>query len=140
MKVCSNGHVTKMAAMPICGKNPLKIFSERLTFITAWSNLFPTAFVWEKTLNFIKVIEVYELKVGDFMNYMSTRDQCHCLTFAFKHLLQSYCAYGSQISYGVFLGWGNESICSNGPGHLTSMTAIHVYGETLLKSSPKPTE
>ena len=29
MKVCSNGpgHMTKMAAMPIYGKNPLKIFS-----------------------------------------------------------------------------------------------------------------
>ena len=30
MKVCSNcpGHVTKMATMPIYGKNPLKIFSK----------------------------------------------------------------------------------------------------------------
>ena len=30
-KVCSNapGHVTKMAAMPIYGKNPLKIFFSR---------------------------------------------------------------------------------------------------------------
>ena len=30
-KVCSNGfgHMTKMAAMPIYGKNPLKIFSSR---------------------------------------------------------------------------------------------------------------
>ena len=29
MKVCSNGpgHMTKMAAMPIYGKTPLKIFS-----------------------------------------------------------------------------------------------------------------
>ena len=31
MKVCTNGpgHITKMAAMPICGKNPLKIFFSR---------------------------------------------------------------------------------------------------------------
>ena len=31
MKVCSNGpgHMTKMAAMPIYGKNPLKIFVSR---------------------------------------------------------------------------------------------------------------
>ena len=31
MKVCSNGpvHMTKMAAMPIYGKNPLKIFFSR---------------------------------------------------------------------------------------------------------------
>ena len=75
-KVCSNGpgHVTKMAAMPIYGKNPLKIFFSRtrrpmtlglgmkhrgcgayqvcsnndpgltLTYLTSRSNLLPNAF------------------------------------------------------------------------------------------------
>ena len=75
-KVCSNGpgHMTKMAAMPIYGKNPLKIFFSRtirpmtlglgmkhlpcgayqvcsnddpgltLTYLTPRSNLFPNAF------------------------------------------------------------------------------------------------
>ena len=76
MKVCSNGpgHMTKMAAMPIYGKNPLKIFFSRtrrpmtlglgmkhqecgayqvcsnddpgltLTYLTSRSNLLPNAF------------------------------------------------------------------------------------------------
>ena len=80
MKVCSNGpgHMTKMAAMPIYGKNFKKIFfsgTKRpmtlklgmqhrvlkyyqlcsnddpgliLTYFTAESNLVPYAFVWEK--------------------------------------------------------------------------------------------
>ena len=79
-KVCSNGpgHMTKMAAMPIYGKNLKKIFYSgtkrpmtlklgtqhwvleyyqvysnddpglTLTYFTARSNLVPYAFVWEK--------------------------------------------------------------------------------------------
>ena len=71
------GHMTKMAAMPIYGKNPLKIFFSRtrkpmtlglgiwhwgcwayqvcsnndprltLTYLTSRSNLLPNAFKWE---------------------------------------------------------------------------------------------
>ena len=83
-KVCLNGpgHMTKMAAMPIYGKNPLKIFFSRtrrlmtmglgmshrgcetyqvcsnddprltLTYLTSRSNLLPNAFKWG---NFLKV-------------------------------------------------------------------------------------
>ena len=71
MKVCSNdlGHVTKMAAMPIYGKNPLLRNQQvndlrtwytalmtlcsnndpglTLTYFTAMSTLLPNAFVWE---------------------------------------------------------------------------------------------
>ena len=77
-KVCSNGpgHMTKMAATPIYGKNPSKIFSRTrrpmtfglgmyhwgcgayqvcskddprltLTYLTSRSNLLPYAFKWE---------------------------------------------------------------------------------------------
>ena len=64
------GHMTKMAAMPIYGKNPLKIFFSRtrrpvtlgcgaykvcsnddrkltLTYLTSRSNLLPNAFKWD---------------------------------------------------------------------------------------------
>ena len=79
-KVCPNGpgHLTKMAATPIYGKNPSKIFFSRtrwtmtlglgmyywgcgayqvcsnddprltLTYLTSRSNLLPNAFKWEK--------------------------------------------------------------------------------------------
>ena len=73
------GHMTKMATMPIYGKNPLNIFFSRtkrpmalglgmyhlgcgpyqictndesrltLTYIMARSNLIPNAFIWEKS-------------------------------------------------------------------------------------------
>ena len=72
------GHMTKMATMPIYGKNPLKIFSGTkrpmdlglgmehlgcrpspictndesrltLTYFIAVSNLIPNAFIWEKS-------------------------------------------------------------------------------------------
>ena len=78
-KVCSNGlgHMTKMAATPIYGKNPLKIYFSRtrrsmtlglgmwhlgseayqvcsnddprltLTYLTSRSDLLPYAFKWE---------------------------------------------------------------------------------------------
>ena len=90
-KVCSNGpgHMTKMAAMAIYGKNLKKIFSGTnrpmtlnlgmhhqvleyyqvcsnddpgltLTYFTARSNLVPYAFVWEKS----KTIVVYDLKLA----------------------------------------------------------------------------
>ena len=94
-KVCSNsvGHMNKMAAMPIYGKNlKKKIFFPRtqkpmtlklgmhlgarvlsnddpgltLTYFTAMSNLVPYAFVWEKckTMDFSETIVVYDVKVG----------------------------------------------------------------------------
>ena len=49
-KTNGHGHVTKMAAMPIYGKNPLKIFSETnkpLTLVHVYSNADsgPTKFV-----------------------------------------------------------------------------------------------
>ena len=94
-KVCSNGpgHMTKMAAMPIYGKN-LKKFLLRnqkvddletwyavlkyyqvcfnydpgltLTYFTARSNMVRYAFVWEKgkTMDFSETIVVYDLKLA----------------------------------------------------------------------------
>ena len=34
------------------------------------------------------------------------------------------------------MGWGND--CSNGPGHITNMAAMPIYGKTLKKSSLEP--
>ena len=33
---------------------------------------------------------------------------------------------------------GGTKVCSNGPGHMTKMAAIPIYGKNLKKSSPKP--
>ena len=94
-KVYSNGpgHMTKMAAMPIYGKNLKKSSSPEpkarrpwnllcsigcwsttkfvnpgltLTYFMARSNLVPYAFVWEKgkTMDFSETIVVYDLKLA----------------------------------------------------------------------------
>ena len=94
-KVRSNGpgHMTKMATMPIHGKNlffsgtkmlmtlklgmhhrVLEYYQVRsnddtgliLTYFTARSNLVPYAFVWEKgkTMDFSETIVVYDLKLA----------------------------------------------------------------------------
>ena len=31
------------------------------------------------------------------------------------------------------------TICSNGPGHMTKMAAMPIYGKNFKKSSPEPT-
>ena len=92
-KVCSTdpGHMTKMAAMPMYGKNlflrnqkaddleswyavsgarVLPICSNdypglTLTYLTGISNFVPYAFVWEKskTMDVSKTIVVYDIKV-----------------------------------------------------------------------------
>ena len=90
LKICPNspGHLTKMTAMPIYGKNPLKIFFSEtrrlmtfklgiqhqglrpykvssndnpgltLNFFTARSTLLPGAFVWKNALGFIGELTV----------------------------------------------------------------------------------
>ena len=97
-KVCSNGpgQMTKMATMPINGKNlkkssslePKKLITLKfgmqhrvleyyqvcsndgpgLTLIYFTANLVPYAFVWEKgkTMDFSEIVVVYDVKVGRY--------------------------------------------------------------------------
>ena len=51
----------------------------------------------------------------------------------FKHLLHRNWANQSQISYGASMGRGNETVCSNSPGHMTKVAAIPIYGKKLKK-------
>ena len=62
--------MTKMAAMPIYGKNPLKIFFSEtgrpISYFMARSTLVTYAFLWEKvkTVDFSETIAACDLKVG----------------------------------------------------------------------------
>ena len=47
-------------------------------------------------------------------------------------LLRNRLANQSQILCGASLGRGNE-ICINGPGHMTKMAAMPIYGKNLTK-------
>ena len=51
--------------------------------------------------------------------------------------LRNRLANWSQILCGVSMGWGMKD-CSNGPGHITQMTAVRIYDKTILKSSLEP--
>ena len=65
---------------------------------------------------------------------------CVCSVYVniFKHLLlRNHWADWSQISCEASLGRGNEN-CSNGPGHMTKMAAMPIYGKNHKKSSPEP--
>ena len=56
-----------------------------------------------------------------------------CSVHVLNHL-----ASQSQISYGASMGWGTK-VCSNGPGHMTKVAALPIYGKNLKKSSsPEP--
>ena len=108
------GHITKMAAMPIYGKIPLKFFSKTsrpitfalgqrwgpykicsnddprltLTYFTARSTLLPNAFEWENALIlvFMETTEIFgEVVQVSTWIHMSTRGQDHCLIFVKGH-------------------------------------------------------
>ena len=49
-------------------------------------------------------------------------------------LLTNHCTNQSQILYVLSLGRGTK-VCINGPGHMTKMAAMPIYGKNLKKSS-----
>ena len=61
------------------------------------------------------------------------------MTTIFKHLLlEKRMANQSQISSGDSLGREKEStVYINGPGHMTKMATMPIYGKNLQKSSPE---
>ena len=61
------------------------------------------------------------------------RPSCRPSTI-FKHLLSNRFTNQSQISRGASLGRGDE-IYINGPGHMTKMATMPIYGKILKNSS-----
>ena len=44
-----------------------------------------------------------------------------------------------EARFQVESSWdGGMKVCSNGPGHLTKMAAMPIYGKNHKKSSPEP--
>ena len=109
-KVCINGpgHMTKMAAMPIYGKN-LKKSSE--------------------------TIEACDLKVGRYRQLIDFfKVYGYWRSRSFLDLWPRSCTYknSNQVfseTTGPF--WTND------PGHMTKMAAMPIYGKNLQKSSPE---
>ena len=124
-----------------------------LTYFTARLNLVPYAFVWEKgkTMDFFRNYWVYDVKVdawsslNEYMNiyeYQRSRSFIYLGTRSprfniFKLLfLRNHWADWSQSSCGQ---WDEGiKVCSNGPGHMTKMAAMPIYGKNMKNSSLEP--
>ena len=103
-----------------------------LTYFMARSNLLPYAFVLEKgkTMAFSETTVVYDVKMS-IWTYMNMKGQGHLLTLDQGHsdsIFSNFFSWEtdwSQISCGSSMGWG-----SNGPGHMTKMATMPIYGKT----------
>ena len=61
--------------------------------------------------------------------------QCHSdSTFSNFFFLETARPIEAKFQVKPPLGWGTK-VCSNGPGHLTSMAAMPIYSKKLKKSS-----
>ena len=59
--------------------------------------------------------------------------------FTFSNVFFSETAWPIKAKFYVETPWeGGTKICINGPGHMTKMAAMPIYGKTLKKSSPEP--
>ena len=122
-----------------------------LTLISfmAMSNLIYYTFVWDKgkTMGFSETIIVYDIKVGRYSQLneymklinMSTKGQGHLLTLVQISQIQYFFYFFSSITtrpieakFYVEPPWdGGTKVCSNGPGHMTKVAAMPIYGKTL---------
>ena len=78
--------------------------------------------------------------IGELIGYPCFGVRCCCRQPFFKHfLIRKRLANQSQISCRASLVKGETKVHINGPGRMTKMTAIPIYGENLYKSSaPEP--
>ena len=60
--------------------------------------------------------------------------------FTFSNIFSSETAWPIKAKFYVELSWeGGTKVCINGPGHMTKMAAMPIYGKNLKKSSsPEP--
>ena len=60
--------------------------------------------------------------------------------FTFSNDFSSETAWPIKAKFYVELQWeGGTKVCINGPGHMTKMAAMPIYGKNLKKSSsPEP--
>ena len=57
----------------------------------------------------------------------------------FSNVFSSETAWPIKAKFNVEPPWeGGTKVCINGPGHMTKMAAMPIYGKNLKKSSPEP--
>ena len=65
---------------------------------------------------------------------------CVCCMSTFSNIFSSETTGPIEAKFHVEPPWeGGTKVCSNGPGHMTKMAAMPIYGKNLKKSSsPEP--
>ena len=64
---------------------------------------------------------------------------CVCCMSTFSNIFSSETTGPIEAKFHMEPPWdGGTKVCSNGPGHMTKMAAMPIYGKNLEKSSPKP--
>ena len=59
--------------------------------------------------------------------------------FTFSNVFSSETAWPIKAKFYVEPPWeGGMKVCINGPGHMTKMAAMPIYGKNLKKSTPEP--
>ena len=73
--------------------------------------------------------------VGELIGYVGLRRPSVCLlSTIFKDLLRN--TGQIEAKFHMESPWdGGKKVCSNGPGHMTKMAAMPIYGKNLKKSS-----
>ena len=118
-----------------------------MTYFMARSNLVPYAFVWQKvkTMDFSETIVVYNMKVGrcsqlienmkpyEYQNSRLIIDLCPNLSDPI--FLNSFSSITNWLFEAKFRveppwDWGTKA-CWNGPGHMTNMATMPIYGKNL---------
>ena len=115
-----------------------------LTYFTARSSLGPYAFVWEKvkTMDFAETIVVYDVKVGrcshlneylKLYEYQRSRSLIdlgpNLPDLIFLKFFSSIITRPVEAKFHVEPPWdGGTKAYSNGPGHMTKMAAMPIYG------------
>ena len=77
---------------------------------------------------------------GDLIGYPWIRRPSVCRRpFTFSNVFSSETAWPIKAKFYVEPSWeGGTKVCINGPGHMTKMAAMPIYGKNLKKSSPEP--
>ena len=57
----------------------------------------------------------------------------------FSNIFSSETTGQIEVKFHVEPPWdGGTNVCSNGPGHMTNMATMPIYGKNLKNSSPEP--
>ena len=63
-----------------------------------------------------------------------------CFMSTFSNIFSSETTGPIEAKFHMEPPWdGGTKVCSNGPGHMTKMAAMPIYGKNLKKSSPEAT-